>query len=50
MPSKSVMADPRPRDAEVTAQLASYKALDPRWHEWSAVQAVLADLAARMVR
>ncbi len=44
------LADPRPRDAEVTAQLASYKALDPRWHEWSAVQAVLADLAARMVR
>ena len=44
------LADPRPRDAEVTAQLASYKALDPRWHEWSAVQAVLGDLAARMVR
>lgn len=44
------LADPRPRDAEVTAQLASYKALDPRWHEWSAVTAVLADLAQRMVR
>jgi len=44
------LADPRPRDAEVTAQLASYKALDPRWHEWSAVKAVLADLAQRMVR
>jgi hypothetical protein len=44
------LADPRPRDAEVTAQLSSYKALDPRWHEWSAVKAVLADLAERMVR
>jgi hypothetical protein len=43
------LADPRPRDAEVTAQLSSYKALDPRWHEWSAVKAVLADLAASMV-
>jgi hypothetical protein len=44
------LADPRPRDAEVTAQLATYKALDPRWHEWSTVKAVLADLAERMVR
>jgi hypothetical protein len=44
------LADPRPRDAEVTAQLASYKALDPRWHEWSAVTAVLAEVAQRMVR
>jgi hypothetical protein len=44
------LADPRPRDAEVTTQLSSYKALDPRWHDWSAVKAVLADLAERMVR
>jgi hypothetical protein len=44
------LADPRPRDAEVTTQLASYKALEPRWHEWSTVTAVLADLAARIVR
>jgi hypothetical protein len=43
------LADPRPRDAEVTTQLADYKALDPRWHQWSAVTAVLADLAQRMV-
>ena len=42
------LADPRPRDAEVTAQLATYKALDPRWHEWSAVTAVLAEVAQRM--
>jgi hypothetical protein len=44
------LADPRPRDAEVTAQLASYKALEERWHEWSTVKAVLADLAERMLR
>jgi hypothetical protein len=43
-------ADPRPRDGEVTEQLASYKALDPRWHEWSTVKAMLADLADRMTR
>lgn len=44
------LADPRPRDAEVTTQLASYKSLDPRWHEWSTVRAVLADLAERMAQ
>lgn len=44
------LADPQPRDAEVTAQLASYKALDPRWHEWSTVKSVLADLAQRILR
>ncbi len=44
------LADPRPRDAEVTVQLASYKALDPRWHDWSAIQTVLADLAEKMLR
>jgi hypothetical protein len=43
------LADPRPRDAEVTQQLASYKALDPRWHDWSTVEATLADLAERML-
>jgi hypothetical protein len=44
------LSDPRPRDAEVTAQLASYKALDARWHDWSAVKALLADLTQRMLR
>jgi hypothetical protein len=43
------LADPRPRDAEVTTQLASYKSLDPRWQHWSTVEAVLADLAERIV-
>jgi hypothetical protein len=44
------LADPRPRDAEVTTQLASYKELDQRWHDWSTVKTVLADLAERMTR
>ncbi len=44
------LADPRPRDAEVTTQLSSYKALDPRWHDWSIVQAVLAELTQKMLR
>ncbi|HUB35381.1 MAG TPA: hypothetical protein VL972_01020, partial [Solirubrobacteraceae bacterium] len=44
------LADPRPRDAEVTEQLASYKALDERWHDWSAVRALLEELAGRMAR
>lgn len=44
------LADPRPRDTEVTTQLTSYKDLDQRWHDWSTVQTVLADLAERMTR
>ena len=43
------LADPRPRDVDVTEQLASYKELAPRWHDWSAVKRLLADLAERMV-
>ena len=44
------LADPRPRDAVVTTQLASYKALEERWHDWSTVKAALADLAERMAQ
>lgn len=44
------LADPRPRDVEVTTQLASYKELEPRWHDWSTVKTVLADLAQRIAR
>lgn len=44
------LADPHPRNAEVTGQLASYRALAPRWHDWAAVKAVLADLAELMLR
>ncbi len=44
------LSDPRPRDAEVTHQLPAYKSLQPRWHDWPAVTAVLADAAERMTR
>ena len=44
------LADPKPRDVEVTSQLASYKALDPRWHDWSTVKTVLLDLAGKITR
>jgi len=44
------LADPRPRDTEVTEQLADYKALDPRWHDWDAVKDLLSDLAERMAK
>jgi hypothetical protein len=44
------LADPRPRDIEVTRQLSTYKSLDPRWHDWGAVKAVLARLAEAITR
>jgi hypothetical protein len=43
------LADPRPRDSATTRELRSYKALDPRWHDWAAVTAQLADVARAMV-
>lgn len=43
------LADPRPRDIGTTERLAEYKGLVERWHEWSAVTTVLADVAAHMV-
>lgn len=42
------LADPRPRDAEVTTQLPSYKGLAARWQDWATVKAKLADLAQRI--
>src|ERR1700722_553126 len=44
------LADPRPRDVDCTQQLPSYKELAPRWHDWSAVEGLLADIAERMVK
>jgi hypothetical protein len=43
------LADPRPRDPEVTEQLPAYKGLDRKWHSWASVRAVLASLAQEMV-
>jgi hypothetical protein len=44
------LADPRPRDPEVIADLPAYRALDPKWHDWGGVKAVLLQLAERMTR
>lgn len=43
------LADPRPRDPRTTEELASYKGLEERWHDWAVVRGVLADLAREMV-
>jgi hypothetical protein len=43
------LSDPSPRDVRTTRELRSYKQLDARYHEWSAVVAILRDLARRMV-
>lgn len=42
-------ADPAPKDSSVTLRLASYKRLDPRWHDWAAVVATLREVAVAMV-
>lgn len=44
------LADPRPRDEAVTRQLAAYKHLDSRWHDWDNVTRVLGAVAEAMVR
>jgi hypothetical protein len=43
------LADPRPADRRTTRELARYKRLDPRWHEWHAVVVVCQDVAEAMV-
>ncbi|RIK09807.1 MAG: hypothetical protein DCC49_05160 [Acidobacteria bacterium] len=42
------LADPRPRDAEVTAELPRYKGLDERWHDWADVVMACQALALRL--
>ncbi|MDQ3462646.1 MAG: hypothetical protein M3471_06415, partial [Actinomycetota bacterium] len=44
------LAGPRPRDAKATSELASYKDLEARWHQWDAVISVLRDVAQAMLR
>lgn len=39
------LAAPRPRDADVIAELPRYRGLDAQWHDWSDVVAVCEDLA-----
>lgn len=43
------LADPQPRDPQVTRQLASYKGLDPKWHDWESVRTVLRRVAVEMM-
>ncbi len=43
------LADPRPRDHRVTAELDRYKQLDERWHDWNVVTDVLGELARAML-
>jgi len=40
---------PQPRDRRVTTELARYRKLDPRWHDWSQVVAVTSTIARLMV-
>jgi hypothetical protein len=42
------LATPRPFDLEDTS-LADYKNLDPRWHDWRAISAVVAELSVRIL-
>jgi hypothetical protein len=39
------LADPKPVDVDVIAELPRYRGLDPRWHDWAAVVAACRDLA-----
>lgn len=39
------LAAPKPKDAAVIAELDRYKALEPRWHDWSEVVAVCQQIA-----
>jgi hypothetical protein len=42
------LADPAPRDVDVTEELPRYKALAPRWHDWSEVVAACQELALEL--
>ena len=43
------LSEPNPRDRTVTGQLASYRRLNPRWHDWSAVVTESQGLADAML-
>lgn len=42
------LADPAPRDSDVTSELPRYKRLDPRWHHWPVVVRACRRLALRL--
>lgn len=43
------LSEPSPRDVRASRQLADYKGLVPRWHDWDAVTAACAQLADALV-
>lgn len=43
------LSDPHPRDPQVTEELAAYRQLDPRWHEWNTVVEQCRSLARGIV-
>ncbi len=43
------LADPQPKDTSTTRQLARYKNLAPRWHDWGTVTAVCHQVAEFML-
>jgi hypothetical protein len=42
------LAEPRPRDVEVTRELPRYRGLVPRWHAWTDVVEACQELALRL--
>ncbi|MEO7071080.1 MAG: hypothetical protein ABI131_11385 [Nostocoides sp.] len=44
------LAEPDPRDSRVTRQLAAYRGLAPRWHDWGAVVEICRQLADGLLR
>jgi len=44
----AALADPQPRDTDVTRELPRYKGLDERWHAWDDVVAACRGLALRL--
>lgn len=44
------LSEPNPRDSVVTSQLSSYRRLNPRWQDWSAVVRACQDLADGLLR
>ena len=43
------LSSPAPKDVRTIGQLPRYKALEPRWHNWSNVEEVLTSLAQQML-
>ncbi len=43
------LSQPRPKDSRTTTQLSTYKGLEKRWHDWSAVVGVCTELADRLL-